>query len=399
MAAHPRQKRDRIERIIRFPHPIYARLKKVAERNRGQRTPKSWSRWTPTWNAKKRTTRNDRHPTRDRRRNRRDATRIEIPDLSHLPTPDLFAKLLVAQSNAQTVEKAGRNQAQNYRYARAEDVIAEAQRALHEANLVGYMEPTGDPDEQAIESSGGTGGLFVRLRARLVIVDPDDGARLTIPAFGTGVDYPGDKATYKALTGAAKYAYAAALGIPFGDDPEDEAVAKDRKPAAGARAQADEPATPAQKRAITTILRRNGVSDAAMKSIVDHHGGDPLTKAGASTILDRIAGDKSAEATLEEIGRMIAELPGDKVPTDIPADDADLPPAERPTTPAPTSNSRCWKTAWTRSPTTNDAADRRRTGRSRTAVAGPRSEADRRPRIRRSADRRRRPHGAATCPA
>lgn len=237
----------------------------------------------------------------------------------------LLAKLLVAQTAATAVEKKGRNQSQNYDYARAEDVIAEAQEALHGADLVGYMRP-GGVDATEITSSSGNAGLFVTLLAELVIADPDSGEVFEIPARGTGVDYPGDKAYYKALTGASKYAYASVLGIPFGDDPENETQSTERKPSAGARSHGRE-ASPAQKGAITKALRRHGITDEGIKQIVEAFSA--TTSAGASELLDAIYGGRDVDRTDEEIEMAVAELRATHVTaSDVPIDDEGLPPAD-----------------------------------------------------------------------
>lgn len=228
----------------------------------------------------------------------------------------LFEKFLDAQSKAQAVGKQGHNQKQNYKYARAEDVIAEAQRALHEAGLVGWM-AHGEVTSHEVTSQGGSAGLFVSLASTLVVVDPSDPAhRVEIPAHGTGVDYPGDKAVYKAMTGAAKYAYASALGIPFGDDPEEETGGSGQE-----RAPRNDVASPAQKRAITTILNKAGIEREFQRQIVHAVAGDPPTKRGASEILDLIAGDTADDpkALANAVETLIARS-GVIPPSDIPAD-------------------------------------------------------------------------------
>jgi hypothetical protein len=238
----------------------------------------------------------------------------------------LYAKLLVAQTSAHGVGKQGENRAQGYSYARAEDVIEEAQRALHEARLVAYMRPV-EVEEREITSQQGSGGLFVTLKAELVIVDPDEedatASTLIIAARGTGTDYPGDKATYKAMTGAAKYAYSSALGIPFTDDPE-----RDVAGAGGARQPNETEASPAQKRLLTTLFRRAGIADEIKVATVFALAGKPVTKRGAGKILDRIA-DLPDEKLKGEIDKMIDEagtrpegagLPGDDVKPDEIAD-------------------------------------------------------------------------------
>jgi hypothetical protein len=240
----------------------------------------------------------------------------------------LYPKLLLAQTTAQAVGKAGRNEAQHYNYAKAEDVIKEAQRALHAAELVAFIRPV-EIEEREITSQQGSGGLFVIVKLELVIVDPDGERvadadfgtdRLVIPCRGTGTDYPGDKAYYKAMTGGAKYAYSAALGIPFTDDPEQDLAG------AGGPRQAREPeASPAQKRLMTTLFRRAGIADEIAKATVQHFAGKPASKSGASQILDRIAGDLSPDEFKAEIEKLIDEAgarpEGNDLPGDVPPDE------------------------------------------------------------------------------
>ena len=236
----------------------------------------------------------------------------------------LWEKLLAAQKSAQKVEKRGENKAQGYTYAQASDVIEEAHRALHEAGLVAYITP-GERSAREITSQGGSAGLFVTLEASLVIADPATrDESIVIGAVGTGVDYPGDKAIYKALTGAAKYAYASALGIPFGDDPEGETggSGQERAPAS------DAPATGPQKGSITRILNRAGVSEALRFELVEAVGGKPLTKAGASAILDRIAPVQDDPAALTAAVEALMVEANVTPPSDIPADTEGLPEVE-----------------------------------------------------------------------
>ena len=233
----------------------------------------------------------------------------------------LLGKLLEAQRAAGAVGKQGRNEDQGYDYARAEDVIAEAQRALHEAGLVGYMRP-GEVESTGVQSRSGTAGLFVTLHAVLVIADPESGEVLEIAAHGTGTDYPGDKAVYKALTGAAKYAYASALGIPFGDDPEDSTSTSPEARETSQRGGVE--ATPAQKRALTVALNKVGMSREMQAWLVHTLAGDPPAKAGISRMLDQVvepskAGDdERLRAAVDAlVGLAEAEAPP---PSDVPAD-------------------------------------------------------------------------------
>lgn len=216
----------------------------------------------------------------------------------------LYAKLLDAQAKASTVEKKGQNKAQGYSYAQASDVIEEAQRALHEAGLVGYM-AHGEVVDHEIESQGGNAGRFVTITSALVVVDPDSGDDLRVEVQGTGVDYPGDKAVYKAMTGAAKYAYASVLGIPFGDDPEAETGGAGQ---ARASSGADDAATGPQKGRLTRLFNKANVGDDLKKAIVYALAGNPPTKRGVSALLDQLVPVED-DATLlgERIEALTAE--------------------------------------------------------------------------------------------
>ena len=137
------------------------------------------------------------------------------------PTPKgLHAKLVAAAAAASSVEKKGKNKQQGYDYVRAEDVIAEAQKALNGAGLV--VLPTMGDIETVREYTTKNGGFGLMLRVEMLyrVIDPESGDSAELRYFGTGSDAPGDKAIYKAVTGAAKYFYAGLLGIPFGADPE-----------------------------------------------------------------------------------------------------------------------------------------------------------------------------------
>lgn len=248
-------------------------------------------------------------------------TPTDAPSGEPVDVPEgLYPKLLLAQETATAVEKKGENTGHKYHYAKAEDVIAEAQRALHVAKLVGFMRP-GEVETTQIQSREGNGGIMATLKAELVIRDPDGAGdspvELIVPAIGTGTDYPGDKAIYKAMTGAAKYAYSSALGIPFTDDPE-----QDNAGAGGARRPGGKEASPAQKSLLTRLFNKAGIDAEVKKATVFALAGQPVTMSGAGAILDVIAPladepDKLKSAIDQLIeqagaGAQTAGLPGDE---------------------------------------------------------------------------------------
>jgi ERF superfamily len=244
------------------------------------------------------------------------------------PAPDpLLEKLLKASKDAKAVAKSGENKAQGYNYARAEDVIAEARRALHKAGLVAVIDFTVEGAKE-IKSSSGTGGLFVRVAAVLRVLDPESGRGMTVAGIGTGSDYPGDKAPYKAMTGAAKYLYASTLGIPFGDDPEDDATGGGQASAPTSSPQS-EPAGPprgfsdrAQRDAFRSAVGAAARSDAEMLAI-ESAAARSLTAEQISNAGSQLLGEHRARAVANL--RRLAGLE----PLDLSVPDTrDLPPAE-----------------------------------------------------------------------
>lgn len=131
--------------------------------------------------------------------------------------PDnIHQKLREARSTLPAIEKRGQNTAQHYSYAMAEDVIGAAMVALDGQGLVCRFEF----DHLSIDNSGNS--MVMTVNGLLVLTDPDSGEQITQPIVGAGADKPGDKAAYKAQTGAKKYGLLNLLGIAVGDDPDEE---------------------------------------------------------------------------------------------------------------------------------------------------------------------------------
>lgn len=131
----------------------------------------------------------------------------------------LAAKLVAAALAVENVAKRGTNTEQNYKFAQAEDVASAATKALLAHGVLAEFECE-DAETQPIRSKRGSEGLIVTVRCRLIVTDSESGQTESRLAMGSGSDYPGDKAIYKAMTGARKYAFLHLLGIPIGDDPD-----------------------------------------------------------------------------------------------------------------------------------------------------------------------------------
>lgn len=133
------------------------------------------------------------------------------------PKKELYKKILAVQKVLEPLEKTGWNDFQKYNYSTAGDVLLPVQRACNELGLIVIA----DCIESKIEP--GRASVVVRL----TIVDPETGESLSVTAPGYSEDFSykdnrpnGDKAVYKAITGATKYAVRSCFCLPSDDDPE-----------------------------------------------------------------------------------------------------------------------------------------------------------------------------------
>lgn len=118
------------------------------------------------------------------------------------------------------VQKKQKNKEQHYNFASEGDFIAEVRPLMVEAKLICYplkvfSYPSRTPSEKQVLING---------TATYRFEDVEDGSFIDIEVPYSGADST-DKAPYKAMTGARKYALRQAFLIETGDDPE-----KDEKP-------------------------------------------------------------------------------------------------------------------------------------------------------------------------
>ena len=133
------------------------------------------------------------------------------------PKKELYKKILAVQKVLEPLEKTGWNDFQKYNYSTAGDVLLPVQRACNEQGLIVIA----DCIESKIEP--GRASVVVRLS----VVDTETGESLSVTAPGYSEDFSykdnrpnGDKAVYKAITGATKYAVRSCFCLPSDDDPE-----------------------------------------------------------------------------------------------------------------------------------------------------------------------------------
>lgn len=137
--------------------------------------------------------------------------------MSENPKAKLFQKLLAVQKSLEPVEKSGRNDFHKYNYTTAGDVLLPVQQACNEQGLV--------ISADCIDSKIEPGRASVTVK--LTVFDSETGESHSVTAPGYAEDFShkdgkptGDKAVYKALTGATKYAVRSFFCLPSEDDPE-----------------------------------------------------------------------------------------------------------------------------------------------------------------------------------
>src|SRR6266550_530901 len=132
---------------------------------------------------------------------------------------NLLQKLASVVAEIDNVDKRGRNTFQNYNYVKAADVAWLVRKALASRNIYlvtdvveirNYLIPAKEGHLQAID---------LRMEFSFFDGDSPETPPIVLHSWGTGTD-KGDKAVYKAMTGALKYGLRHAFLIPDESDPE-----------------------------------------------------------------------------------------------------------------------------------------------------------------------------------
>lgn len=150
------------------------------------------------------------------------STQSQTSTLTQKPSEKrpLALKLVEVMACVDRVAKNGTNASQGYKYAQAADVYAEVRGELAKR----FVLPV--PRIESIEwgevptRAGGVLKLCT-VRGHIDFTDAESGEVMSVLCFGQGSD-SGDKAGYKAITGATKQCLVQLFLIPTGDDPENE---------------------------------------------------------------------------------------------------------------------------------------------------------------------------------
>ncbi|MGO9603834.1 MAG: ERF family protein [Candidatus Binataceae bacterium] len=171
--------------------------------------------------------------------------------VSKLPIQlNLRQKLAEVRRRIGYIQKRGHNERFNYSYVTAADIAGAIGDLLSELGVVVIPKL----EEISYESAAGRGEA-IRL-ARVVMAytfaDVDSGEEIIAKVAGQGLD-PGDKAPYKAMTGALKYALLQSFLLATGDDPEDE-----RPEARYSTGNAERPISADELRTLKTLIDETG---------------------------------------------------------------------------------------------------------------------------------------------
>jgi len=138
----------------------------------------------------------------------------------------LVGKLADVMKKVQYIQKTGFNDFHRYKYATEADVNECVREVLAEQNVILIPNVKNQSYREHVNTKGKT-EYIVTVEVQFTFYDGDTGEQITFTTFGEGQD-PGDKGTYKAITGAQKYALMKAFMIPTGDDPESDSGVDER---------------------------------------------------------------------------------------------------------------------------------------------------------------------------
>jgi len=160
------------------------------------------------------------------------------PPQEQPPKPkNLIAKLAEIVHEIDSVEKRGRNDFQKYNYVKAADVAWAVRKALSDRNIYLVTDVVEIRNYEIPAKEGVMQAVDVKVQFSFFDGDSTATAPIVLHSYGTGTD-KGDKAVYKAMTGALKYGLRHAFLIPDESDPEgdtgtDEATARANAKALG----------------------------------------------------------------------------------------------------------------------------------------------------------------------
>lgn len=130
----------------------------------------------------------------------------------------LVIKLAEVMQQVKYIQKRGFNSFHKYKYATESDVAEKVREELAARNIIMIPNVVSQSNREHINAKGKT-EYIATVTMEFRFLDGESGEEISFHSVGEGQD-AGDKAVYKAITGAQKYALMKAFMIPTGDDPE-----------------------------------------------------------------------------------------------------------------------------------------------------------------------------------
>jgi hypothetical protein len=133
---------------------------------------------------------------------------------------NLRQKLAEVRRRIGYIQKRGHNERFNYRYVTAADIAGAVGDILAQLGVV-VVPSLESIAYEPVRTGSGQVERVARVIMSYTFTDVDTAEAVTVKVPGEGLDV-GDKAPYKAMTGALKYALLQSFLLATGDDPEDE---------------------------------------------------------------------------------------------------------------------------------------------------------------------------------
>ena len=141
-------------------------------------------------------------------------------DPGNLPPLNLRRKLALVRRRLGYIQKRGHNEVHNYNYVTAADLAGAVGDIMAELGVL-VIPRLESISHDLVRNGSGGGEHLTHVVMNYSFVDVDTAEDITVKVAGEGVD-AGDKAPYKAMTGALKYALLQSFLLATGDDPENE---------------------------------------------------------------------------------------------------------------------------------------------------------------------------------
>lgn len=187
----------------------------------------------------------------------------------------LVKKLSDVMKTVKRIPKRGRNDFHGYDYATEADIVDAIRDELAARNVM-CIPRTVKQIRTNVErqtKQGSKTAMLLDLEMVFTFMDGDSGEVLECPWMGCGED-SGDKALYKAMTGADKYFLMKTFLIPTGDDPEKDtrkrpAEQKQHASTRPANQRPSEPTiTPEQQQELFALVADGKLSSARAKELM-----------------------------------------------------------------------------------------------------------------------------------